>query len=64
MSDQPSDIRQRSLRPDFDTTAELWDRVVDDITRTGSPCLESVEQLVDDACHQPPRIDTDKGQPE
>ncbi len=64
MSDQPHDIRERSLRPDFDTTAELWDRVVDDITRTGGPCLDTVEQLIDDACHQPARLESEKGQPE
>ncbi len=63
MSDQPSDIRERALRPDFDTTAELWDRVVDDITRQGGPCLDRVQQLIDDACHQPPRLEPEKGQP-
>ena len=40
---------------DFDTTAELWDRVVEDILARGAPCLETVEKLVDEACQRPAR---------
>jgi hypothetical protein len=35
---------------DFDTTAQLWDRLVEDISQKGAPCLETLEKLVDDAC--------------
>ena len=41
-------------RDEFDTTAELWDRIVDDISRQGQPCLETVEKLVDEACRRLP----------
>ena len=56
MTSQPSDIKDQRSGQDFDTTAELWDRIVDDITSQGHPCLETVEKLVDDACHQSPRL--------
>ncbi len=62
MSDQPSDIKDHRPGQDFDTTAELWDRIADDITRQGQPCLETVEKLIDEACHhspRPPRPDQD-----
>lgn len=36
-----------------DTTAELWDRIGEDLATRGGPCLETVERLVDEACHRP-----------
>jgi hypothetical protein len=38
--------------PEPDTTAELWDRIGDDLANQGRPCLETVERLVDEACHR------------
>ncbi len=46
---------------DFDPTAELWDRIIDDVIRQGSPCLETVEQLVDEACRRPARLEKQAG---
>ncbi|MCB2186669.1 MAG: hypothetical protein KQJ78_09645 [Deltaproteobacteria bacterium] len=40
---------------EFDPTAELWDRLTDDIIATGGPCLATVEKLVQEACELPPR---------
>jgi hypothetical protein len=51
--EKPGDARS-SLGADFDTTAELWDRLVDDITGHGAPCLETVQRLVSDACQTAP----------
>lgn len=39
---------------EVDTTAELWDRIGEDLATQGRPCLETVERLVDEACHRPP----------
>lgn len=38
-----------------DTTAELWDRIGEDLATRGRPCVETVERLVDEACHRPAR---------
>lgn len=38
---------------DFDPSAELWDRIVDDIIEKGAPCIETVEKLVDESCRRP-----------
>jgi hypothetical protein len=62
MSMPSSDIPDQRPGEDFDTTAELWDRIVDDITRQGAPCLETVEALVGDACRRPPRPEPPKSQ--
>jgi hypothetical protein len=55
MTTQSSDLTDHRPDGDSDTTAQLWDRIVDDITRQGAPCLETVEALVDEACQRPPR---------
>jgi len=60
MTAQNSDPRDSRPGGDFDTTALLWDRIVDDITRQGAPCLETVEVLVDEACHRHPRLNDSK----
>lgn len=57
MSDKPGHIPappKDDLGPEFDTTAELWDRVVDDIIEQGAPCLDTVEKLVEEACQHDP----------
>lgn len=59
---QSDDIVDRRPDGNFDTTAELWDRIVDDITRRGAPCLETVEALVDEACQRPPGTEPSKSQ--
>lgn len=43
----------KGLSADFDPTAELWERLVDDIVDKGAPCMDTVEQLLDEACRQP-----------
>ncbi len=48
----PGSIK-RPLAPDFDPTEELWDRIVDDIIERGAPCVETVEELVEQACQLP-----------
>lgn len=62
MTAEPCDRPAGPRGDDFDTTAQLWDRIADDISRQGAPCLETVEALVDEACHRPPRPDQDKPQ--
>lgn len=52
--------QQRRQQSGRDTTAELWDRIADDIAQSGSPCLETIEKLVDDACQSPPEPCKDK----
>ena len=37
----------------FDPSAELWDRILDDIIEKGAPCIETVEKLVDESCRRP-----------
>ncbi len=56
-------MSKRDEKPDrdFDPTAELWDRIIDDVIQRGSPCLETVEQLVDEACHRPARLEKEAG---
>ena len=46
--DQPREIKSR-LPKDFDTTAELWDRVIDGLAQGKDPCAEMVEELKKDA---------------
>lgn len=62
MTTEPSDRPQSPGGDDLDTTALLWDRIADDISRQGAPCLETVEALVDEACHRPPRPQEPKSQ--
>ncbi len=45
--------KPRQLEPGFDTGQELWERLVDDVIERGGPCLETVEQLVEQACRLP-----------
>ena len=55
MDKDPKQImpKPRQLGEDFDPGQELWERLVDDVIERGGPCLETVEVLVDQACHQP-----------
>ena len=62
MTAEQSDRPQSLGEDDLDTTALLWDRIADDISRQGAPCLETVEALVDEACHRPPRPQGSKSQ--
>ncbi|MCF8034254.1 MAG: hypothetical protein K9K66_09735 [Desulfarculaceae bacterium] len=58
MVQPPKDlIKDRPLEEGFDTSRELWDRLVDDIAENGRPCMETVERLVDQACHLPANPD-------
>ena len=43
----------RQLEEGFDPSRELWERLVDDALQRGGPCLATVEDLVDQACHLP-----------
>lgn len=53
------DLVQGTPEPaERDTTAELWDRIGEDLASKGRPCLETVERLVDEACHRPPAAKT------
>jgi hypothetical protein len=54
MSSRPTGIDDHRPQADFDPTAELWDRIVDDITNLGAPCMDNLQQLIDKACLQPP----------
>ncbi|KMY68817.1 hypothetical protein AAU61_04295 [Desulfocarbo indianensis] len=46
MTDEP----KKKLPGDFDTTAELWDRIADDVALRGTPCFDTVEDLLKDSC--------------
>lgn len=37
------------LPKDFDTTAELWDRITDELAQGRTPCIDLVEELKEDA---------------
>jgi|Deesub1362A_J573_1020465.scaffolds.fasta_scaffold02966_3 hypothetical protein len=60
-----SDILEprKKLPEDFDPSAEMWDRIFDDLMTRGAPCLETVEQLLEDACQVSPRAPEKKPQP-
>jgi hypothetical protein len=45
----------------FDTTAELWDRVTDDVADNGYPCFDTVRQLLEDSCRHPANPDKPGG---
>ena len=62
MTSEPTDRPDPPGGDGFDTTALLWDRIVDDIVRQGAPCQETVEALVGEACHRPPRAQPAKPQ--
>lgn len=61
MGSRPTDTDDHRPQAEFDPSAELWDRIVDDITNLGAPCMDNLQQLIDKACHQPP---ADKTKPE
>ncbi len=48
------------LKPDFDPTAELWDRLADDLANQGQPCMETLEILVSQACQVPVKEQAEK----
>lgn len=55
---QPDDLikkREPTLKDDFDTTAELWDRLTDDIIENGSPCIDTITDLVGEASYLDPK---------
>lgn len=65
MVQHPKDlIKDRPLQEGFDTGQELWERLVDDVIQRGGPCLETVERLVDQACHLPPGTAKPPAEPE
>lgn len=47
---------------EFDTTAELWDRIAGDIERGVTPCAETVEKLLDESCRRPAGPPSQKSQ--
>ncbi|MCB2228867.1 MAG: hypothetical protein KQH53_19490 [Desulfarculaceae bacterium] len=58
MVQHPKDlIKDRPLPEGFDPGKELWERLIDDIAENGAPCLETVERLVDQACHLPANLE-------
>jgi hypothetical protein len=50
-----TDNKGKKLPDDFDTTAELWDRIADDVAARGTPCFETVEELLKDASETDPK---------
>ena len=50
-----TDDKGKKLPDDFDTTAELWDRIVDDVAARGTPCYDTVEELLKDASQTGPK---------
>ena len=50
-----ADIKNKKLPDDFDTTAELWDRIADDVAARGTPCFDTVEELLKDAAEVDPK---------
>ena len=59
--DQKVEPLREELKPDFDTTAELWDRIADDLMNNPSPCYETVEKLVGQACRLSKETEPDPG---
>ena len=41
------------LKPDFDPTKELWDRLGDALEKGRDPCFETVEDLLKESCAVP-----------
>ena len=56
---QPDDLIQEKKKPplkdDFDPTAELWDRLTDDIIEGGAPCIDTITDLVGEASYLDPK---------
>jgi hypothetical protein len=50
-----SEKKDKKLPDDFDTTAELWDRIADDVAARGTPCFDTVEELLKDASEVDPK---------
>ena len=50
-----TDNKNKKLPDDFDTTAELWDRIADDVAARGTPCYDTVEDLLKDASEIDPK---------
>ena len=50
-----TDNKHKKLPDDFDTTAELWDRIADDVAARGTPCYDTVEELLKDASEVEPK---------
>lgn len=50
-----TDNEDKKLPDDFDTTAELWDRIADDVASHGTPCFDTVEGLLKDASEVDPK---------
>lgn len=50
-----ADNEKKKLPDEFDTTAELWDRIADDVAARGTPCFDTVEQLLKDASETDPQ---------
>lgn len=50
-----ADNEKKKLPDDFDTTAELWDRIADDVALRGTPCYDTVEGLLKDASETDPK---------
>jgi uncharacterized membrane-anchored protein YhcB (DUF1043 family) len=60
-----ADNQKKKLPDDFDTTAELWDRIADDVAAHGTPCFDTVERLLKDASQTDPKGGPDgKSQPD
>ncbi len=55
-----TDNKKKKLPDDFDTTAELWDRIADDVAVRGTPCFDTVEDLLKDASETEPKAASGK----
>ena len=55
-----TDNNQKKLPDDFDTTAELWDRIAGDVAARGTPCYDTVEELLKDAGETDPKGGAEK----
>jgi hypothetical protein len=55
-----TDNKDKKLPEDFDTTAELWDRIADDVALRGTPCYDTVEELLKDASEAAPEAGSGK----
>ena len=55
---EPEDLLRSPSKPlddDFDPTAELVDRMIDDIIEKGSPCMDTITELVGQASYTDPK---------
>lgn len=53
--DQPQEKIKNALTDDFDPTEELWDRIAEDIAEGGSPCMDTITELVGQASFTDPQ---------